>query len=66
MFGSFTLTSKTLRKTRTSPFAIWAKVKNGKLIYFQYMEDTLASSDTFKYSGKSVYRANPDGGEVEY
>lgn len=66
IFGTFTLTSKTLHKTRTSPFAIQAKVKNGKLTYFMYMEDTFATADTFKASGKSIYKSNPDGGQVEY
>jgi len=66
MFGSFTLTSKTLKKTRTSPFAIFAKVKDGKLTYFQYMEDTVATIDTFKTGGTWKFKANPDGGDVEF
>jgi uncharacterized protein len=65
IFGSFTLTSKTLRKTRTSPFAIFAKVKDDKLTYFQYMEDTHATMDTFRKGGKAIYKTTPNGADVE-
>lgn len=40
IFGRFTTTSVTLKKTMTSPFAILAKVKDGKAVYLQFMEDT--------------------------
>ena len=65
VFGSFTYKSNTLDKTATSPFSIHAKVKNGKITYFQFMEDTLATAATFKVSGTVKYHSDPKGAEVE-
>jgi uncharacterized protein len=65
VFGSFTYKSYTLSKTVVSPFSIHAKVKDGKITYFQFMEDTLATTDTFKVSGKVKYRSDPEGSEIE-
>jgi hypothetical protein len=65
VFGNFTYKSKTLGKTVVSPFSIHAKVKDEKITYFQFMEDTFATAASFKVSGTSKYRSNPDGGEVE-
>jgi uncharacterized protein len=65
VFGGFTYKSYTLGKTVTSPFSIHAKVKDEKIIYFQFMEDTLATTDTFKVSGKVKYHSNPNGNEIE-
>jgi hypothetical protein len=65
IFGSFTLTSKTLNITKTSPFAIFGVVKEGKVTYMQYMEDTFASAATFRSGGVWKFRSNPDGSEVE-
>jgi ketosteroid isomerase-like protein len=65
VFGSFTYKSYTLGKTVVSPFSIHAKVKDGKIIYFQFMEDTLATTDTFKVSGTVKYHSDPNGSEIE-
>lgn len=65
IFGSFTLTSTKLKKTCTSPFAVFAKVKNGKVTYMQYMEDTLGTAATFKTGGAWKIQADPHGGEIE-
>ncbi|MCJ7641924.1 MAG: hypothetical protein MUO29_08535 [Desulfobacterales bacterium] len=60
IFGSFTLRSKTLDKARQSPFAIFAKVnKDRKVSYFQYMEDTFATADTFRTGGKWIFQTLP-------
>lgn len=64
IFGSMTVTSKVLNKTVTSPFSILCKVVEGKVTYMQYMEDTFATSSTFRSGGTWLFRSNPAGGEV--
>ena len=49
----------------TSPFAILAKVRDGRVTFMQFMEDTFATAFTFRESGTAVYRSDPDGGRVE-
>jgi uncharacterized protein len=46
MFGSFTYRGRTSGLEIKSPFAILAKVTNGKLSYIQFMEDTFGTSGT--------------------
>ena len=48
VFGRFTYTSTKLRKTVTTPFAIFCKVHDGKVAYMQFMEDTFATSASFR------------------
>jgi hypothetical protein len=64
IFGSMTLTSTVLGKTVTSPFSIFCKVADEKVTYMQFMEDTFATSSTFRSSGIWTFRSNPAGGEV--
>ena len=65
VFGSFTLKSKKLGKQFTSPFSVLATVKNGKVTYMQYMEDTFGTGTTFRSGGTWKFENNPDGGEIE-
>lgn len=51
IFGSFTYRSVTTDRVFTSPFSIHAKVRDGKMTYFQFMEDTYASASSFRQSG---------------
>ncbi|WP_199287562.1 nuclear transport factor 2 family protein [Pollutimonas thiosulfatoxidans] len=51
IFGKFTYRSVAVGDVFTSPFAILAKVRDGKMTYFQFMEDTYASSSSFRQSG---------------
>lgn len=51
VFGKFTYRSISLSKAVTSPFSIHAKVHNGKIVYFQFMEDTFATARTFRQKG---------------
>lgn len=61
IFGSFTLRSRTLDKACQSPFAIFAKVNNrGKVTYFQYMEDTFGTADTFRTGGEWTLQTLPE------
>ena len=64
VFGRFTYRSATLCKAVTSPFAILARVADGRVTYMQFMEDTFATASTFRAGGEAVFRADPDGGEV--
>ncbi len=65
VFGRFTYRSVTLGKAVTSPFAILAKVKGGKIVFMQFMEDTFGTASTFRSGDMATYRSDPDGGEVE-
>ena len=64
VFGRFTYKSNTLGKTVTSPFAILARVTDGRVTHMQFMEDTFATAGSFRVGGEAVFRADPDGGEV--
>lgn len=63
--GRFTYTSVVLSKTVTSPFAVFAKVKDGLCYYMQFMEDTLATTASFKSGGTWQIQSDPDGHLVE-
>lgn len=65
VFGRFTYRSSTVGKAITSPFAILAKVHDGRVTYMQFMEDTYGTASTFRAGGTAIFRADPDGGEVE-
>ncbi|GGD40154.1 nuclear transport factor 2 family protein [Aureimonas glaciei] len=64
MFGSFTYRSAVLGKQVTSPFAVFAKVVAGKCSYLQFMEDTLATTESFRTGGEWTIHSDPDGGEI--
>jgi uncharacterized protein len=48
LFGSFTYRGRDTGKEITSLFSILAKVKNGKVFYIQFLEDTFGTSRTVK------------------
>ncbi len=64
VFGRFTYRSATLDRAVTSPFAILARVRNGQVVFMQFMEDTFGTAQTFRSGGTATFRADPDGGEV--
>lgn len=64
IFGTFTYTSTVLGRTVTSPFAVLARGRSGKLSYVQFMEDTFATVRSFRKSGEYLIKANPDGSET--
>jgi hypothetical protein len=65
VFGSFTYRSNTLGKSFRSPFSIHAKVRNEKIVHFQFMEDTFASGRSFSSSGSWTIKTDPDGLEYQ-
>lgn len=58
VFGSFTYTSVEVGHRFTSPFAIKATVKDGLIVFFQFMEDTYASARSFRKQGAWEIRNN--------
>jgi ketosteroid isomerase-like protein len=65
IFGRMTYTSNVLRKKITSPFSVYCRVREGKVYYMQFMEDTFGTSSSFRSSGSWKFRSNPNGEEVE-
>ncbi len=65
VFGSFTYRSNTRGKSFRSPFSIHAKVRAGKIVYLQFMEDTFASSRSFSAGGTWMIKTDPQGPEFE-
>ncbi|CVI63466.1 nuclear transport factor 2 family protein (plasmid) [Agrobacterium leguminum] len=61
IFGKFTYRSVAVGHVFTSPFSIHAKVRDGKMTYFQFMEDTYASSSSFRQSGSWTVKTTKDG-----
>ena len=64
VFGRFTYRSATLGRAVTSPFAILARVRDGRVTFMQFMEDTFGTAQTFRSGGTATYRADPDGSEI--
>jgi ketosteroid isomerase-like protein len=65
VFGSFTYRSVTRGKAFTSPFAIHAKVRDGKIVHFMFMEDTFASARSFSAGGTWRIKTDPKGPEFQ-
>ena len=59
-----TYRSVVLGKPVTSPFAVYIEVVDGLCRHMQFMEDTLATTDSFRSAGEWVISSNPDGGQV--
>jgi len=64
IFGRFTYRSVTLGKAVTSPFAVFAKVRDGRCYYMQFMEDTFATATSFRTGGSWTFRTDPNGSQV--
>lgn len=64
VFGRFSYTLSVLGKTVTSPFACYARVKGGLCTYLQFMEDTFATTNSFRSGGAWTIRSNPNGEQI--
>ena len=64
VFGSFTYTSTVLGKQVHTPMAIFCKVTDGLITYMQFMEDTFATSASFRSAGSWTFHSDPHGAEV--
>jgi len=65
VFGAFNYRSIALGKSFRSPFSVHAKVKDGKIVYFQFMEDTFASARSHSSAGTWTIKTDPDGVEFQ-
>jgi uncharacterized protein len=65
VFGTFTYTSTVLGQEVTSPFAVLAKVENGKVVYTQFMEDSFATARSFRSGGTWTIQSDPDASVIE-
>lgn len=65
VFGTFTYRSVAVGTSFSSPFSIHAKVKNGMIVYFQFMEDTYASAASFRQSGSWTVKTDPNAPAYE-
>jgi uncharacterized protein len=64
VFGHFTYRSIALGKVVTTPFAIRAEVRGGKVAFMQFMEDTFGTGASFRSGGAWTFRTFPGGDEV--
>ena len=64
MFGRFTYKSTALGKVVTTPFSVFAKCKDGRCSYLQFMEDTFATGASFRSGGSWTFKSNPNGEPV--
>jgi uncharacterized protein len=64
LFGRFTYRSTVLSKTVTSPFAVFAKVEQGRCTWLQFMEDTFATGASFRSGGSWTFESDPGGQQV--
>jgi ketosteroid isomerase-like protein len=59
IFGTFKYRSRVMNKIVNSPFSIFAKLKGGKISYFQFMEDTFATAASFFDDKTGTYKNFP-------
>ena len=65
VFGEFTYRSNTRRKSFRSPLAIHARVRDGKIVHFMFMEDTFLSARSFSSGGTWTIQTEPGGPEFQ-
>lgn len=64
LFGRFTYRSVVQGAQVTSPFVVYVKVVDGLCTYMQFMEDTFATTASFKSSRTWQIWSNPNGDEI--
>ena len=64
LFGRMTYRSVVLGKQVTSPFAVYVEVVDGLCRHMQFMEDTLATTESFRSGGEWLIRSDPAGAEI--
>lgn len=64
VFGRMTYRSVVLGKQVTSPFAVYVEVVDGLCRHMQFMEDTLATTESFRSGGEWLIRSDPAGAEI--
>lgn len=64
LFGRMTYRSTVLGKQVTSPFAVYVEVVDGMCRHMQFMEDTFATTSSFRSGGQWSIKSNPNGEEI--
>lgn len=64
MFGRFRYRSRVLGKEVVSAFAIYVRVADGLCTHMRFMEDTFATTGSFRSGGSWQIRSNPNGEEI--
>ena len=64
VFGRMTYRSTVLGKEVVSPFCVYVEVVEGICRHMQFMEDTFATTNSFRSGGEWVIRSNPNGEEI--
>ena len=64
LFGRMTYRSTVMQKQVVSPFCVYIEVVDGLIHHMQFMEDTFATTNSFRSGGEWTIRSNPDGGEI--
>jgi uncharacterized protein len=64
VFGRMTYRSVILGKQVTSPFAVYVEVVDGLCRHMQFMEDTLATTESFRSGGAWTIQSDPAGGQI--
>ena len=65
VFGRMEYRSTVLAKTVISPFAVYAEVADGKIVYAQFMEGSFATARSFRSGGTWTISSDPDGHAIE-
>jgi ketosteroid isomerase-like protein len=63
--GRMKYRSTVLGKSVISPFAVYAKVGDGKIVYAQFMEDSSATARSFRSGGTWTISSDADGHTIE-
>lgn len=64
VFGRMSYRSTVLGKHVVSPFCVYVEVENGICRHMQFMEDTFATTNSFRSGGEWVIQSNPNGEEI--
>ena len=64
LFGRMTYRSTVLGKEVVSPFCIYVRVVDGICKHMQFMEDTFATTNSFRSGGQWEIKADPGGAKV--
>jgi uncharacterized protein len=64
LFGRMTYRSVVLGKRVTSPFSVYVEVVDGLCRHMQFMEDTLATTESFRSGGQWTIHSDPNGASI--
>lgn len=65
VFGKMTYRSTVLHREVISPFCVYIEVEDGLCQHMQFMEDTFATTNSFRSGGHWHIHSNPDGEAID-